>query len=105
MSYEYLLNKITLKDGRELLGVVDFVTKKQLYFFDFTDNHTIDYVTLCILWRGNNPEMRFSVYFMLEYPDLKLPKVILIPQTNIEDLSGKLPDHKKSKQRKRIIKL
>ena len=105
MSYNYLLNTIELKDGRKLLGIVDFVTTKQLYFFDFTNEHTIDYVTLSILWKGNHAEMRFSVFCTVEYPNVRLPKVVLIPQSNIKDIKGKLPDYKKPKQKKRLIKV
>lgn len=105
MAYNYLLNTIELKDGRKLLGIVDFVTTKQLYFFDFTNEHTIDYVTLSIIWKGNNAEMRFSVFCTIEYPELRLPKVILIPRTNVVDIKGKMPDYKKPKQKKRIIKI
>lgn len=105
MSYNYLFNTIKLKDGRNLLGIVDFVTTKQLYFFDFTNEYMIDYVTLCILWKGNCDNMRFSVYCTIEYPTIKLPKVVLIPISSIDNINGNIPTYKKPKQKKRIIKI
>ena len=105
MPYNYLLNTVELKDGRKLMGIIDYVTTKQLYFFDFTEEHTVDYVTLSILWKGNHAEMRFSVFCTIEYPTIKLPKVVLIPQSNVKEIKGKLPDYKKPKQKKRIIKI
>ncbi len=105
MSNEYLFNKITLKDGRQIKGIIDYVTTKQIYFFDYTNNKNVDYVLLSILWKGNHADMRFSVFCAIEFPDLDLPTVVLIPQSNIINIEGKLPDYQKHKQRKRIIKV
>lgn len=78
-----LLNKIQLDDGKKYAGIVDFVNTKHVYFFDFTNNTEIDYVTLAILWKGYNPELRFSVWCMMNYPNLQLPTVILLPIKHI----------------------
>ena len=78
-----LLDRIQLDDGRNFIGVVDFINQKHVYFFDFTNNNNIDYVTLVILWKGYNPNMRFSVWCSMYYPMVQLPKVLLLPQKNI----------------------
>jgi hypothetical protein len=104
MSHEYLFNKITLKDGRVVKGIIDYITTKQIYFFDYTNNKNVDYVLLSILWKGNHDNMRFSVFCAIEFPELELPNVILIPQSNISSMTGSLPNYEKHKQRKRIIK-
>lgn len=105
MIQDYLLNKITLKDGRELIGIIDYTTTKQLYFFDFTNNEkNIDYILLSIMWKGNYDHLRFSVFCTIQYPDIRLPNVILIPQNLVQSIQGNLPSYIKPKQKKRIIK-
>jgi len=104
MSHDYLFNQITLKDGRELRGIIDYVTSKQIYFFDYTNNKNVDYILLSILWKGNHSDMRFSVFCAIEFPDLDLPNVVLVPQSNVAEIRGLLPEYQKHKQRKRIIK-
>ena len=78
-----LLDKIQLDDGREFIGIVDFVNTKHVYFFDFTNNLEMDYVTMVILWKGYNPSIRFSVWSMINYPNMPLPKVLLLPMRSI----------------------
>lgn len=104
MLYDYLLNQVTLKDGRKYVGIVDYVTTKQIYFFDFTGEASLDYTLLSIMWKGNHADMRFSVYCAIEHPNIQLPNVILIPQNNIDKILGNYDHHEKPKQRKRIIK-
>ena len=104
MAYNYLLNKIELKNGKSFIGIVDYITTKQLYFFDFTNEKYIDYILLAILWKGNYDNMRFSVFCAINFPNIDLPRVILLPQSNIEDIDGMLPEFDKPKQKKRIIK-
>lgn len=99
-----LLDKITLKDGRTLTGIMDFVSTKQIYILDFTNNEEVDYLLLAMLWKGNKPEMRFSVYCSIYYPSLKLPKAILIPKNNISETSRQIDTTKISKVKKRTIK-
>lgn len=101
---EYLLSKIELHDGRELIGVIDFVTKKQIYFFDFTFEESIDYILLTMLWKGNNNKMRFSVFCAVEYPDVRLPQAKLIPVSNIKNINTKIPEYIKPHQRKKTIR-
>jgi hypothetical protein len=104
MIHDYLLNKVVLKDGRELIGIIDYTTTKQLYFFDFTNEMNIDYVLLSIMWKGNYDHMRFSVFCTIQYPGIRLPNVILIPHNLVSKIKGRLPSYIKPKQKKRIIK-
>ena len=78
-----LLDKITMDDGREYLGVTDYVNSKHVYFFDFTNNIDKDFITKVVLWKGYKPNIRFSVFCMINYPNTELPKVILLPNKNI----------------------
>lgn len=105
MNIEYLLNIVELKDGRSLIGIIDYDTKKQLYFFDFTNEENLDYLLLSMLWKGNKPNMRFSVYCVVYFPNLILPKANLIPLTNVRSINGKIPEYERPKQRKRLIKV
>ena len=105
MNINYLLNTIELKDGRILTGIIDYSTKKQLYFFDFTNEENMDYILLSMLWKGNKPELRFSVFCVIHYPAIELPKAKLIPVSNIKYINADIPDYDKPKQRKRLIRL
>lgn len=78
-----LLETICLDNGKKYNGVIDFVNTKHVYFFDLTNNSDVDSIMMIILWKGYNPDMRFSVWSMLNYPEFKLPEVILLPQKNI----------------------
>jgi hypothetical protein len=99
-----LLDAIELKDGKTLIGIVDYISSKQLYFFDFTQDTDVDYLLLAILWKGNNPGMRFSVYCTINYPTVQLPRAILVPISNIQRAIYNITT-KKPKQRKRNIRL
>lgn len=99
-----LLDTIILKDGKKLTGIIDYVSSKQIYFFDFTHEVNIDYLLLAILWKGYNANIRFSVYCIVEHPETALPRAILIPINNIKSSDKKLSKTKKIKQRKKSIK-
>ena len=102
-----LIDSIELKDGRNLLGIADFISNKQIYFFDFTQEPNVDYLLLAILWKGYSPDIRFSVFCAIYYPDLTLPRAKffdedLIPTINIKSSSKNFTPTKKSKQRKKM---
>ena len=78
-----LLDKIQLENGREYSGIIDFVNTKHVYFFDMTNNCDVDPLIMIILWKGYNPELRFSVWAMMNHPHYQLPQVLLLPQKNI----------------------
>lgn len=98
-----LLNRITLKDGKQLCGVIDYVTDKHVYFFD-TEETTIDFLMLVILWIGNADHLRFSVYITQYYPGITLPTAKLIPISNIQHSNKPIVVTEKVKQRRRMIK-
>ena len=99
-----LLNRITLKDGTQLRGIIDYVTDKYIYFFD-TEETTIDFLMLTILWIGNADHLRFSVYVTQYYPGIILPTAKLIPISNIASSNKPIEPTIKVKQRKRMIKI
>lgn len=100
-----LLDTIALDDGTILHGVVDYVTSKHVYFFDFTKGINPDYIILTILWKGSEyHNKRFSVYCLLVHPRVILPRVILIPTAHIVNSNRMIYPRKKNKQKKMIIK-
>ena len=98
-----LFTKIVLQDGTELLGIVDFVSNKKIYMFNFAQLQE-DFIILAALWAGNSSHLRFSVYCVINYPSIKLPQAIIINENNIKYSSIKLTDTEKTKQRRRMIK-
>lgn len=98
-----VFDTVTLKDGRKFYGIVDYVSTKQIYFFDFTTEVDIDYIILAILWRGNTETLRFSVFSAIEYPTVRLPRAILIPISGIEECSVCLKKTKPQKSQKTLV--
>ena len=103
-SHSTVLDIIKLKNDKNLSGIIDYVSSKQIYFFDFTQETNIDFLLLAILWKGNNPNIRFSVYCTINYPEIELPRAILLPLINIESSSKNLELTKKPKQRKKTLR-
>ena len=102
-----LLNKIVLKTGEEFIGIIDYISSKQIYFFDFTSNYyvTEDIIILAMMWRGNALDStRFSVYCASALPGIQLPQAKLIAISNIEHCDIPLCPTPKAKQRKRKIR-
>lgn len=99
-----VLDRIELNDGNVLYGIVDYVSKREAYFFDLGNESHEDYTMLAVLWKGNNPRLRFSVYCAIEYPYLPLPKAIIIPLNSVKESSVKFTKTKnpKSKRSRRI---
>lgn len=100
-----LLDEIELTNGKKYIGIVDYVDNKHVYFFDFTQENQIDFLTLSILWKGYHPDIRFSVYCGINYPNLNLPRVILIPIKSIENNTYEPTKQTPTKRFKRIVRV
>ena len=104
MTTHTIMDEIVLNDNRTLTGIIDFVSNKQIYFFDFTQETHIDYLLLAILWKGYKPELRFSVFCSIHYPEMNLPRAILLPTVNIKTTSKEVITTRRPKQRKKVIR-
>lgn len=98
-----LLNNIEKKNGQKLFGVIDYISTKHVYFFDFSKT-TPDMIMLASFWKMEQFPARFSVYCITNYPALKLPPVVLIPKIDINTADIDLQPTKKAKQRTFSIK-
>lgn len=100
-----LFNNITLNDGREIIGVIDYITKTHVYFFDTSTplSNKSDFITLCTLWKSNTENIRFSVFCTIYYPKIILPKVTIISIRNIKNCDIPLIITPKIKQKKAKI--
>lgn len=100
-----LLDYITLEDGTTLEGIVDHVTSKYVYFFDFTGEINPDYIVLTGIWKTSElAYKRFSVFCLLRYPHVVLPKVNLLPTKYIIDSNRIIIKEEKRVKKKKIIK-
>lgn len=99
-----LLDTLILKDGSKLHGIVDYVTTKHVYFFDFTIESHPDYIFMALLWKLDFSHQRFSV-FSIRFPQRALPQVRLISKNDIIFTNKDLSPTKKPKQRKSTLKL
>lgn len=76
-----LLDEIVTKE-KTYHGVIDYTNKKHIILFDTTKNDTPEIVLLILSWKLTNPDMRFSVYKDIFFPDIKIP-IIMMPTKNI----------------------
>lgn len=81
-----IFDEITFNDGETKYGIIDYISTKHLYFFDFTEIDDAAYSILAIAWRAECLEdpKRFSVFCLINYPRLRLPKAKLIPKSAIK---------------------
>jgi len=100
-----LLDEIELTNGKKYIGIVDYVNTKHVYFFDFSQEDQIDYLMLSILWKGYNPNIRFSVFCGINYPTLTLPRAILIPTKSIVNREYEPTTPTQQKRFKRIVRV
>ncbi len=61
MQHFKLLDEIHLKD-RTLTGVVDYVTTKNIIFYDISMNDNPEVIKMLLLWRMFYTHIRFSVF-------------------------------------------
>lgn len=81
-----LLDTIVLTNESELIGVVDYINTKHLYFVDFTGIHDENLINSAIHWCMDRPDKRFSVYIQWKFRNLiKLPDTKLIHFNGIKD--------------------
>lgn len=80
-----LLDKITLKNGGELNGVIDFSSTKHLIVIDLTNNTSPSLTHDLIEWRLFHPHLRFTVYSSML--GLKHPTPVLINKRDIANSS------------------
>lgn len=89
MDSSSLLDTIVLNSGQTVNGVIDYVTAKHVYVFDFSRYEHSIYTMIAALWRGTYPnrEIRFSIYSMVQFPECPLPIAVLLPRVNIKECS------------------
>lgn len=100
-----LLDELQLKSGEVLYGIADFVTAKHIYWFDFTKPETPDYILLAASWKMSDKNTRFSIWSVLEFPGIALPRVVLIPRSNVLKSSTSIKATPRSAQKKTQLKL
>lgn len=74
---EDLFDKIIIED-KEYKGIVDYVTKKQIMFYDFTNSDACAIALLVILWKTSDPTERFSVFQAKNFPLVNIGTVSIL---------------------------
>lgn len=82
MQHIKLLDEIQLKD-RVLTGVVDYVTTKNIIFYDITMNDDPEVIKLLLMWRMFYTHMRFSVFKELFFAHVSMRKPNLVNRKKI----------------------
>jgi len=99
-----VFDRITLNSGKEYYGIVDYVSKKHIYFFDFSMAEDPDLTLLALLWRFTHSTKRFSIYATTHFPQFHLPSANLIHRNNIRDSTANLEVTPKIKQRRQSVR-
>ena len=92
MKDQTILDQITLDDGTTLTGIVDFVNKKHVSFYDLTDNNNPVLTLLIIQWKATEPDTRFTVYYAKNGFKLPLPSITLILRKTIVHSSRQISE-------------
>lgn len=98
-----LLDEVVLLDGTKITGVIDYCSTKQIYMYKFEKQTEVDFTLLACLWKGNDYMKRFSVYVLLNYPNVTLPPAVVIPKVNIKECNRDLTNTKEKKPTKKMI--
>lgn len=84
-----LLDQVNTKQ-KERYGIIDYVNKKHIIFYDLTHDNTLAIRLMVVEWRSSNTRLRFSVYCTTMYPYANLlPTPVMLPRnsiTNIDEL-------------------
>lgn len=75
-----ILDNIETKN-KTYVGVIDFIQKKCVHFYDTKSHVTPDMVHFIVTWRLLSPEVRFSIYLDLYGGSLKDSfRLVVIPR-------------------------
>lgn len=80
--YETLFDKITI-NNKELKGIIDYVTKKQVLFYDFTNVDSCAITLLVMEWKTNAPEERFSIFAAKNFPLINIGNVSIVQRKHV----------------------
>lgn len=96
-----ILDKITLKCGKELNGVIDFSSTKHLIVVDLTNNSSPSLTQRLVEWRMYYPNLRFAVYASMF--GISHPAPILINKKDIVNSTLANPAQKIKKTERFIL--
>lgn len=83
--------------------VVDYVTQRQVMFYDLT-NHTCPLFRLIIIkWKLYGYDMRFSMFVNKYYPKVEIPDVTVINRKSVINSSVILTPNKPERSMTRIV--
>lgn len=85
MEVENLLDRIETKE-KVRYGIIDFVSKKQIIFYDLSNNDSLSLRIAILSWRlyGEEKE-RFSHFCKTNFEDFPIPSPIIIPILSISN--------------------
>lgn len=88
---EPLFYKVSLRCGKNVIGIVDHVSHRYIHMFDVTEEDNALLICLAIEWQLNAPGTRFSHYLMQTFPGIKLPPARLIPRFAVTHSNKEIP--------------
>lgn len=96
-----LLDTITLSDNRTYYGIIDYVNRKHVAFYDLSYSNNAMLSIALIYWRIEEPETRFTVFILKNKLKINLPFITYISKKDIIDSNVDLdaieqqPNHRK----------
>ena len=77
-----MLDRIETKE-KVRTGIIDYVNKKQVFFYDLTHNNDEGIRILITMWYLYGCEMRFSIFAGSHAPEVKLPPLSVVAMNSI----------------------
>lgn len=71
---------------KDMNGIVDYLAKKHIIFYDFTRCNDTNLILLVMLWRlSEDHDTRFSIFCKTNFPHITLPPPVVIPTNSIKN--------------------
>lgn len=85
------------------MGVIDYVSKRQVIIYDITKIESVNLRMAIIEWRMNHYHIRFSIFMKQYFPSIVLPDPIIIGTNGIRFCSKELTPTRPKKIKTRIV--
>ena len=91
MKSELLLDKIETQHNT-YHGIIDYSSAKSFIFYDFSESHDPDFLSIALIWKAYYKHKRFSIFVSEFFPVLSLNEPIFIPRKD-STVSRDVPKH------------
>ncbi|WGH49628.1 hypothetical protein [Alishewanella phage vB_AspM_Slickus01] len=71
-------------DGRVYNCIIDYISKRQMIVYDLTGCNDPLVRLMAIKWKVNFPNLRFSIFKSIYYPNIEMPQPVVLSLKSIK---------------------